>query len=132
MDALFVPKRTILLVDDSKELLDVLEIILKKYGYNIIAKESPANISNLVQQIKIDLLLLDVRLKNVSGRFISKELKADPQTSYFPIVLMSSSRDHGANYQECGAVDFIEKPFDLVELVAKVNKYAQAGLFSRR
>jgi len=131
MDAQFVPKRTVLLVDDSKELLDVLEIILRKYGYNVIAKDSPANVPDLVRQVKIDLLLLDVRLKNVSGRFICKELKANPQTNYFPIILMSSSPNYAVNYEECGAVDLIEKPFDLVELVAKINKHMRASLINR-
>ena len=119
-------KRTILIIDDSEELLDVLEPALKKCGYNVVVKSAPGNIEVFVQKTKIDLMLLDVRLENVSGKFICNELKSNPKTDYFPIILISAFAKYAASYKECGADDFLEKPFNLDELITKVNVQVHA------
>ena len=72
-------------------------------------------------------MLLDVRLENVSGRFICKELKSNPRTAYFPIILISAFAQYASSYKECGADDFLEKPFNLDELISKVNFQLQAN-----
>lgn len=114
---------TILIVDDSEELLEVLKIILEKNGHEVITKNSPAGIGNFVQQNKIDLLLLDVYFGEggANGRDICKELKSNPPTSYFSILLMSVTYDHVDTFEECRADGFIEKPFDLHDLLEKIN-----------
>ncbi len=71
-------------------------------------------------------MILDVRLESVSGKFICKELKSNPKTGYFPIILISAFAKYAASYQECGADDFLEKPFNLDELISKVNIQLQA------
>jgi adenylate cyclase len=128
MDTSIQTKPTVLIIDDSEDLLDVLQLILTKYGYNVLAQTGPNNIGDFVQRVKIDLLLLDVRLPNVSGRFVCKELKSNPITNYFPIVLMSASAKYGNSYKDCGADDFIEKPFNLTELITKVSTQVNASL----
>ena len=122
---------TVLIIDNSEELLEVLRIILKKYRFNIITQTDANNIFDLVQKVKIDLLLLDVRLPNISGRFVCKELKSNPVTNYFPIVLMSSSPKFARNYKDCGADDFLEKPFNLSELLIKVTTYLAPTKYQR-
>jgi len=122
MNSSFHQKKTILIIDDAQDLLQVLELILGRFGYNVIIKNCPEAVFDLVQKTQIDLLLLDVRLRGVNGRFICQELKSDPKTNYFPIVLMSSYPSSLVNLDECCADEFIEKPFNLDELITKVNK----------
>lgn len=118
-------KQTILIIDDSEELLFVLKLILQKYGYEVIVQTTANNIQTFVQETKIDLMLLDVRLPNVNGRFVCKELKSNSKTDYFPIILISASAKDARSCKECGADDFLEKPFNLLELVTKVKLYLQ-------
>ncbi len=112
---------TILIVDDSEELLEVLSIIIGKQGYEVITKNSPEGIMNFVQQNKIDLLLLDVIFPDHNGKEICKQLKSGPLTSYFPVLLMSVTPDFLIEFKECGADGIIEKPFDLSTLIEKIN-----------
>ena len=121
MNTTLQPKRNILVIDDSKELLQVLELILGKIGHTVFIKDSPDGVTDLVQKIKIDLMLLDVRLKAVNGRYICQELKSNSKTNYFPIILMSSYPSSLVHLKECAGDDFIEKPFTLDNLVSKVS-----------
>jgi len=121
MDISTHPKKNILVIDDAQDLLQVLELILGRFGYNVVIKNSPEAVFDYVQKTHIDLLLLDVRLRGVNGRYICQELKSNPKTSYFPIILMSSYPSSLINLEECTADDFIEKPFNLNELISKVN-----------
>jgi DNA-binding response OmpR family regulator len=114
-------KLTILIIDDSAELLEVFKIVFEKQGYNIITKSSSADIIAFIQNNSIDILLLDVFLDNINGRHICKQLKSDPSTNYFPIVLMSASPENLQDLDECNADGYIEKPFDIKYVVKKIE-----------
>ena len=114
-------KRSILIIDDSEELLEVFAMILEKHGYEVITKPNSTDISFFVQANTIDLLFLDVFLPGTNGRDICRELKSNPETSYFPIILMSATPENLIDFGECLADDFIEKPFDLDLLTEKLN-----------
>jgi len=123
MDISTHPKKNILVIDDAQDLLQVLELILGRFGYNVVIKNSPEAVFDYVQKTHIDLLLLDVRLRGVNGRYICQELKSNPKTSYFPIILMSSYPSSLINLEECTADDFIEKPFRIEFLLATIKKH---------
>lgn len=114
---------TILIVDDSEELLDVLRIVLEKQGHHVITKNSPDNLIHIVHENKIGLLLLDIFFGEgtANGRDICKELKSNPLTNYFPVIIMSVTYDLLGDFQECEADEFIEKPFALHDLMKKIN-----------
>ncbi len=122
MSANLHSQKTILVIDNAEELLHVLERILGRFGYNVFVKNCPEGMSEFVQNTRIDLLLLDVRLRGANGRFICQELKSDPKTNYFPVVLTSSYPSSLINLNECAGHDFIEKPFSLDDLISKVNR----------
>ena len=115
-------KRTILIIDDSKELLEVVQLILEKEGYNAITKTSSTDIADYVREIKINLLIIDVILNGANGRDVCKELKSNAGTNYFPIIIMSASPKYLRDHKSCDADDFIEKPFDMGTLFRKVEK----------
>jgi len=117
-------KFSILIVDDSEELLDVLSIVLKQQGHYVFIKAKPDTIIRFVKEIRIDLLLLDVvygTYGEINGRNVCRKLKSDPLTNYFPIILMSVIYENLVDFKDCGADDVIEKPFDLHELIQKIN-----------
>ncbi len=115
-------KPTILIIDDSKELLEVVQLLLEKQGYKVITQTSSNDIAEFVQEIKISLLIIDVILNGANGRDVCRELKSSARTNYFPIIIMSASPKYLRDHTDCEADDFIEKPFDTRTLFRKVGK----------
>jgi DNA-binding response OmpR family regulator len=114
-------KATVLVVDDSEELLDIFKLIIEKAGGVIITKTSANDLVSFVQRYRVDMLILDVLLKGNNGRTVCKQLKSNQQTNYFPIVLMSASPEYLVDFKECNADDCIEKPFDIYAVLNKIN-----------
>jgi len=119
--SMYLPRKKVLVIDDSPELLDVFKAILERQGYEIIAKSSPRDIHTFVKNNRIDILFLDVILQSINGKTICKELKSNALTSYFPIVLMSTNPAYIKDFREHDADACIEKPFDISSLIKKIN-----------
>lgn len=110
----------ILLVDDNKDLLMIIQIILKGQGYETFLATS---IEEAERKIKIHqprLLLLDVCIGDEDGRAFCKELKQNRDTTNIHVILMSGD-DCEANKKGVGD-DFLAKPFDFNELINKVHE----------
>ncbi|WP_162944482.1 response regulator [Flavisolibacter nicotianae] len=115
-------ERKILLLDDNKDLLLIVQIILKGQGYEVV---QACCIGEAVQKIKIhqpSLIMMDVFIKEEDGRELCSQLKADPATKGIKIILMSGIEDGSNNLQAIGADDFIPKPFDYDDLLERVNR----------
>ena len=111
----------ILVIDDSKDLLEVFQLIFEQQGINAITKTSALDIAAFVEAERIDLLIIDVILNGANGRQICRQLKSKSKTNYFPIVLMSASPEYLFDPHECGADDTVEKPFDIKLLMKKIK-----------
>jgi DNA-binding response OmpR family regulator len=72
-----------------------------------------------------DLIFLDIWMSGMDGKIICKELKSNPATSDIPVVLFSANRDTREISKECGADDYILKPFEVKELLALAHKYTR-------
>ena len=116
----------IMVIDDSKELLEVVKLIFEKQGYIAVTSTSSVDIPSFVSEHKIDLLIIDVILNGANGRDICKELKLNSATNYFPIILMSASPEYLREHTECEADDYIEKPFDIKTLFKKVERLVKS------
>jgi DNA-binding response OmpR family regulator len=116
-------KTTILVIDDSEELLEVFKFIFEKYDWEVITRTSLGDTFLYVQNNKIDILILDVRLNDMNGRLICKKLKSHPLSNYFPIILMSASPEYLLNFEEYDADGVIEKPFDVRTIVKKIKSF---------
>lgn len=121
MKAISKKNLTIMVIDDSAELLEVFKIVFEKQGYKVIIKNSSNDIVSFVMSHKIDMLLLDVILKGIDGRDICRQLKSNPITASFPVLLMSASPENLKEWSKCGAAACIEKPFDLSYIIDKIN-----------
>ena len=113
-------KRTILVVDDEKPIIDILVYNLKKEGYNTLeATDGEAGL-NLALEKKPDLILLDVMLPKMDGLTVCKRVK---QTYNVPILMISAKDEEVDKIVglELGADDYITKPFSVRELMARVK-----------
>lgn len=120
----------ILVVDDDKEIVGAIEIYLKKEGYNIIKAYNGNQALEKIKENEIHLILLDIMMPQKDGLETLEEIRQDKS---IPVVLLSAkSEDYdkigGLNL---GADDYITKPFNPLELIARVNsnlrRYVKLG-----
>lgn len=115
-------ERKILLLDDNKDLLLIVQIILKGQGYEVVQASC---VDEALQKIKIhqpSLIMMDVFIRDEDGRELCSQLKSNPATSNIKIILMSGIESENANLQLIGADDFIPKPFDYNDLLERVSR----------
>lgn len=113
---------TILVVDDTPANLRLLEAVLIPRGYTLLAAESGSDALDLVAQHGPDLVLLDILMPGLDGYEVCRRLRQDPATQALPVVMITSSgNQEKLRALEAGADDFIAKPFDQAELLARVR-----------
>ena len=113
-------KKTILIVDDEKMILNLLSCNLIKEGYNVIEATDGVQAISMAQEKKPDLILLDVMLPKIDGLSVCKRVKNMMNVP----ILMVTARDEELDKilgLELGADDYITKPFSIRELLARVK-----------
>ncbi|MBI5044221.1 MAG: response regulator, partial [Nitrospirae bacterium] len=114
----------ILVVDDEPQNLELLSAYLEKAGYNNIATASNGiEALRLVDGNPPDLILLDVMMPKMNGFEVCKKLKDDSKTRLIPIVIITALRDVEDKIRalDLGADEFLSKPFNRAELMARVR-----------
>ncbi|GAA4739072.1 hypothetical protein GCM10023229_17870 [Flavisolibacter ginsenosidimutans] len=114
--------KKILLLDDNKDLLLIVQIILKSQGYEVV---QACCVEEAAQKIKIhqpSLILMDVFIKDQDGREFCSLLKHDPDTCGTKVIMMSGIDAENESLYAVGADDFIPKPFNYDELLEKVQR----------
>jgi PAS domain S-box-containing protein len=113
----------ILVVDDQLQNIKLLEGLLVRQGYEIIPAESGEEALEKLSGNQVDLLLLDVKMPRMSGFEVLTKLRADKKTQRIPVVMITAHNEKEARVKalESGCDDFISKPFDQYELLARVK-----------
>ena len=116
-------KEKILVVDDEKDIVELLQYNLEKEGYKISSVFSGEQCLKNVKTELPDLILLDLMLPEIDGLDVCKILKSNPQTSDIPIVMLTAKGEETDIVLglELGADDYITKPFNLRELLARIK-----------
>jgi class 3 adenylate cyclase/CheY-like chemotaxis protein len=113
---------SILIVDDLPQNVRLLEAILAPRGYRVSAAHSGREALAMVADEAIDLVLLDILMPEMDGYEVCRALRAEPETSFLPVVMITASGEQEKVAAiEAGADDFIAKPFDQAELLARVK-----------
>jgi DNA-binding response OmpR family regulator len=113
-------EETILLVDDDAALLEVTSIVLSSEGYKVLVAEDGAEALRVVGQEKLDLVVLDVMLPKTSGFEVLKRIREQTDVPVVMLTAKSQSVDKVVGL-ELGADDYITKPFDTKELLARIR-----------
>jgi two-component system, OmpR family, phosphate regulon response regulator PhoB len=109
-------------IDDQQDILDVVQIVLNDAGYETSAYLNSAHLQQPMEDPP-DLILLDILLSGEDGRVICQQLKSHEQTRHIPVILLSADFHAAKAIEDCGAEDFLAKPFHLDELVNMVKKH---------
>lgn len=121
---------TILIVDDEPEInLVVLRTILESEGFNVIQAISGIKGREIAREKHPDLILLDIVMPEEDGYTTCKKLKEDANTANIPVIFISSMNDSSDKVKgfKYGAVDYITKPFDQDEVVARTKIHLKLG-----
>ena len=116
--------RTIMVVDDDDEIVDLTRMVLEGGGYQVIPAHSGAGALRALEQSHPDLILLDVNMPGMDGWQVLRVLKVDERTTGIPVAMFSVKmevRDRLHGLQE-GAYDYITKPFSHDELLTRVRR----------
>ena len=113
---------TILIVDDNPQILSIMTDLLSPLGYLIDCASGGQEALDRAVAAPPDLVLLDVMMPGMDGFTVCRHIRADPQLAQVPIILVTALDDRASRMQgfEAGADEFISKPFDYVELRARV------------
>jgi two-component system alkaline phosphatase synthesis response regulator PhoP len=116
-------KEKILVVDDEKDILELIDYNLTKNGYRVKTASSGEEALELVKENDYDLIILDLMLPGVDGFDITKIIKADKQKAGIPIVMVTAKADEADKVAglEIGADHYVTKPFSPRELLAIVK-----------
>ncbi|MHC1745479.1 MAG: two-component system response regulator [Syntrophobacteraceae bacterium] len=119
--------RTILLVDDAEENLDILVAALGDTVDLTVANDGESALEILGQEIP-DLILLDIEMPGMDGFEVFRRLKESPATAGIPVVFLSAHSDEAvmARTLAMGAADFIAKPFEAAEVLARIAAVLRA------
>ena len=112
--------KKLLLADDDEAIVDATTIMLEMMGYEVMQTLDGSKVIDIVKNSP-DLILLDIWMSGIDGRDVCKELKSNPETKDIPVLMISASRDIRQSALEAGANDFLEKPFEMNDLLAKVE-----------
>jgi DNA-binding response OmpR family regulator len=114
----------VLVVDDDKVIQQLLEVNLELEGYEVVKASNGEDALRLVQDVRPDLVLLDVMMPKLDGREVCRRIKADPRTAQTPIIFLSArAQDMDVNSGlELGASAYVTKPFDPVDLLDTVMR----------
>ncbi len=115
-------KKRILVVDDTKDILQVVSRRLGSWGYEVITAESGEEGLRMAEEQLPDLVLLDTMMPKMKGREVCARLKANPKTQQIPIIFLTALglADHIKAGMDLGAEDYILMPFEPAELKERI------------
>ena len=121
--ALPISAKKILIVEDEKDILQLVKLYLEKEGYRTVTASTGSEGLAQVRTEKPDLLVLDLMLPEIDGLEICKRLRSAPETAMLPIIMLTAKAEESDTIigLELGADDYVTKPFSPKTLVARVK-----------
>ena len=124
---------SILIVDDQEANVSLLEQMLREAGYSSVASTvDPQAVCALHRQNRYDLILLDLQMPGMDGFQVMEALKTNDAQGYLPVLVLTAQPGHKLRALQAGARDFISKPFDMVEVKARIRNMLEVRLLYKK
>lgn len=119
----------ILIVEDEKDLADLMQFNLRQSGFEAMAVPDGEQALAVVQERNPDLVLLDLMLPGIPGTEVCRQLKSSPRTRNVPVIMVTARGEEVDRVVgfELGADDFVTKPFNMRELILRVRAVLRRG-----
>ena len=119
----------IMVVDDEPDILAMLDMILRRHGYETILSEGGEEVIELIRQKKPDLILLDLMMPRIEGTELLRRLRSDEALRDIPVVVVSVRSTIEKESREAMelADEYITKPIDVPVLISTIEKLLQRG-----
>ncbi len=126
--------QTILMVDDTPANLGVLAHVLEEHGLTVVVAQDGEEAIARAMRVRPDLILLDVMMPGVGGFETCRRLKAHPELSNIPVIFMTALAENSDKLRgfEVGGVDYVTKPFQIEEVLARINTHLMLCQVRRR
>ena len=125
---------SVLIVDDTIYNIQLLSLMLNKQGYRVEKATSGTEALESANQLLPDIILLDIRMPDIDGYEVCKRLKANPVTKDIPVIFISSIEESTDKVEafSVGGVDYISKPFQLIEVLARIETHLRLCLLQKK
>jgi two-component system phosphate regulon response regulator PhoB len=122
-------KRRVLVVDDEKDLVDLISYNLTRGGYEVLTSHSGSEALEIARRDMPDLVVLDLMLPGLDGTEVARRLKGDSRTAAIPIVMLTARSEETDVVVglTLGADDYVTKPFSMKILLARINTVLRRG-----
>lgn len=116
-------KQTILVVDDEKDLLDLIEYNLKKEGFAVLKAENGEEGIKIAKEHKPDLVLMDIMMPKMDGMEAVETMRADEDLKSIPIIFLTARSDEKTEVEglDKGGDDYITKPISTTKLISRIK-----------
>ncbi len=121
---------TVLVVDDNDDNIFLLESIITSHGYNVISASGGQEALDLIKskRAELDIIILDVMMPVIDGLEVTRSIKSNSRTRHIPVILLTAKqkdRNDVAKGLDLGADDYLSKPVDSMELLARIRSSLQ-------
>jgi signal transduction histidine kinase len=124
----------VLIVDDTLYNVQLLSMMLTRQGYQVVQAYNGLEALTQAKENLPSIILLDIRMPDISGYEVCSRLKSDPVTQDIPIIFISSAEDASDKVEafSVGGVDYISKPFQLIEVLARIETHLRLCSLQKR
>ena len=114
----------ILIVEDDPQVARLIALVLQRHGRDCQIVADGQTALNRARELHPSMIFADLTIKGMNGGELCNLLKSDAGTREIPYVILSGDRDIAQKARQCGADDFLGKPFEFPDLIRLVDKYA--------
>lgn len=119
-------KKRVLVVENNKEILELISIVLEDAGYEPTLYTNEQGIFEHIVELNPDAILLDIVKPTMEGTELCRQIKEAENTKHIPVIVLSTHTQIGKVKEIC-ADEVVEKPFDIDELLAVLNEHLSAA-----
>ncbi len=120
-------------MDDQQSNVDLLQQVLLEAGYvNVFSTVNPREVCALHLKNSYDLILLDLQMPAMDGFQVMQALQTNDTESYLPVIVLTAQPGHKVRALQCGAKDFVSKPFDLTEVTTRIHNMLEVRLLYKK
>ena len=116
----------ILVVEDDPQVARLISLVLQRSGHTSEVVADGQSALDHARQQRPAMIFADLTIKGMGGEALCSALKSHEETRNIPYIVVSGDRDIAEKAKQCGADDYMGKPFEFDDLIRLVNKYARA------